>query len=107
MDGYGTGFHQLDGHGVETDGYGRRRLDHRSGTGRRSTPALARPVAVPRAVQPKVSVQGQAVVEADQQVLATSFHVRDAAAHQPAELSVGPAAGATDGLVQQRSTQDI
>ena len=55
---------------VEADRDRARDLEHEPRPGRRPAPALAGPVAVPRAVHPQVGPQLEAVVEADQQVLA-------------------------------------
>ncbi len=70
MERLGALLEQLDDRGVEADRDRARDLEHEPGAGRRPAPALARPVAMPRAVHPEVGPELEAAVEPDQQVLA-------------------------------------
>ena len=55
-------------------------------TGRRSAPRLARPVAMPRPVHPQMRPDLEAIVEANQEVLAERLDGRDLVADDPADL---------------------
>ena len=70
MERLGALFEELDDRGVEADRDRARDLEDEPRPRRRPAPALARPVAMPRAVHPQVRPDLEAVVEADQQVLA-------------------------------------
>src|SRR5687768_5814885 len=86
MDALGTCLEQLDDRGVEADGDRAIDLEHEPRASRRSTPALARSIAMPRAVHPQVRSQLQAAVEPDQQVLALRLDGIDTLADHPMDL---------------------
>jgi hypothetical protein len=81
---------QLDDRCVEADRDRARDLEHDAGPGRRPAPALARPVAVPRAGHPHVRPQLEPVVEADHEVLAVRFDGVDRRPDHPLDLRPGP-----------------
>ena len=77
---------ELHDRGVEADRDRARDLDDEPGAPGRPAPALARPVAVPRAVHPQVGPDLEAVVEADQQVLAEGLDRGDLVADDARDL---------------------
>ena len=85
------GLEQLDHRRVEADGDGARDLEDEPRPRRRPAPALAGPVAMPRAVHPQVGPELEAAVEPDQQVLALRLDARRSVC---ADDAVGPAARA-------------
>jgi hypothetical protein len=88
---------KLDDRGIEAHGNGARDLQHERGTRRRPAPRLARPVAVPRPMEPKVRPELEAAVELDQQVLARRVDGIDLLADDAADLrSRQPGAGSRD-----------
>ncbi len=98
---------QLDGRRVEADHRRGRRFDDRHRAGRIPAPALARSVAMPRAMHLQVRVQRQAVAEIDEQMLATRRDAFDVAADDALELrSAWPAARGDDLIVSQRVAHD-
>ena len=84
---------ELDDRGIEADRDGARDLQHEPGTTGRAPPALAGPIAVPRAVHPQVGPDLEAVVEPDEQVLAERLDRGDLAADDAADLRDGARAG--------------
>ena len=84
MERLGARLEQLDHGGVEADRDRARDLEHEARPTGRPAPALARPVAVPRAVHPEMRPQLEAVVEPDQQVLAERLDRGDRRARDPA-----------------------
>src|SRR5687768_11865591 len=86
MDALGTCLEQLDDRGVEADGDRAIDLEHEPRATWRSTPALARSIAMPRALHPQVRSQLKAAVEPDQQVLALRLDGVDTLADHPMDL---------------------
>ena len=80
---------QLDDRGVEADRDRAIDLEHEARPTGRSTPALTRPIAMPRAVHPQVGPQFQPAVEPDQQVLALRLDRVDPLADDPMDLGHG------------------
>ena len=90
--GLGPLLEQLDDRRVEADRDRARDLEHEPRPRRRPPPALAGPVAVPRAVHPQVGPELEAVVEADEEVLAVRLDRVDRRADDPLDLRAGPGA---------------
>ena len=97
MERLGALFEELDDRGVEADRDRARDLDDEPCPRRRPPPALARPVAVPRAVHPEVRPDLEAVVEPDQQVLAERLDRGDLVADDARDLRDRAGAGGPGG----------
>ena len=88
---------ELDDRRVEADGDGARNLDDEARPRCRPAPRLAGTVAMPRAVHPEMRPELQAIVEADEEILALRLDCRDRRADDPANLRPGLAcAGGAD-----------
>src|SRR4051794_4855002 len=97
MQSLGACLEQLDHWRIEADRHGTIDFEHEPRASRRSAPALARPVAVPRAVHPQVGAQLEPAVEADQQVLALALDRVDALADHSLDLGDRPGSLCTCG----------
>src|SRR5262249_14989453 len=82
-------FEELERWAVEADRDRVRRLEHELCACGRPPPALALRVAMPRTVHPEVAAELEAVVEANQEMLALGLDRRDVAADESVDLRAG------------------
>ena len=75
---------ELDDRGVEAHGHRPGDLEHETRPRGGSSPRLARPIAVPRAIHPQVRPDLEPAIEPDQEVLPESLDRRDLAPDDPA-----------------------
>ena len=100
----GARLEQLDDRGVEADRDRAGDLEDEAGPAGRPAPALAGPVAVPRAVHPQVRPQLEAAVEPDQQVLAQRLDRVDRAGRR-SRWTCGPGPGRARAARTSRPTR--